>query len=77
MTTFNRTIFRVELGIKEEVNQPLNIECHEPIVMCDLSSAACSSSNLQNVALFFSSKAPSRDTGLRDLRYLNAHLQGF
>ena len=25
MTTFNRTVFRVELGIKEEVNQPLNL----------------------------------------------------
>jgi hypothetical protein len=23
--TFNRTVFRVELGIKEEVNRPLNL----------------------------------------------------
>ena len=25
MTTFNRTVYGIELGIKEEVNQPLNL----------------------------------------------------
>jgi hypothetical protein len=25
LLTFNRTVFRVELGIEEEVNQPLNL----------------------------------------------------
>jgi hypothetical protein len=25
MTTFNRTVFRVELGIEDEIRQPLNL----------------------------------------------------
>jgi phosphoserine aminotransferase len=54
MTTFNRTVFGIELGIKEE-DQP----AIESVVMCDLSSAIFSSNNhnLRNDAWVFNSSA--------------------